>query len=199
MRATMYQVPCSEELLNASHLPLGVIVQPLADLDPEEAPIPVVDVTKTGPARCTRCAAYVNPFVRFLEGGRKMVCNICGHWSEVPADYFSNLDMNGRRLDIDMRPELRFGTCAFEVADMYCARPPSAVSYLFAIDVSFNAVQSGMLATFASAIKHYLYSGMFEIPQGSTVGFMTFDRAIQFYNMKVYSHMIFSLDLISFK
>jgi protein transport protein SEC24 len=93
--------------------------------------------------------------------------------------------MNGRRIDADLRPELKFGSCAFEVANEYCARPPLPVSYLFAIDVSYNSVHSGMVSTFASAIKHFLYSGQFEIPDGARVGFMTYDRSIHFYNMKV--------------
>lgn len=181
----MYNVPTTDEVLNASGIPFGIIIQPLADLDPEEAPIPVIDARATGPARCSRCAAYVNPFFTWAEGGRKSVCNICSHWSDVTPDYFSNLDMNGRRLDLEQRPELMYGSCEFEVQNEYCARPPKPVAYLFAIDVSFSSVQSGMLATFASSIKHYLYSGLFNLAPGSTFGFLTFDRAIQFYNMSV--------------
>jgi protein transport protein SEC24 len=185
MRSTLYSVPTTDDILSSSNIPFGLIVQPLADLDPEEAPMPVVDSRQSGPARCSRCAAYVNPFFRFVEGGRKSVCNICQHWSDVSPDYFSNLDMNGRRLDIAQRPELMFGSCEFEVQNEYCARDPQPCNYLFAVDVSWNSVQSGMLATFASSIKHYLYSGNFTIPPGSRFGFLTYDRAIQFYNMHV--------------
>lgn len=101
----------------------------------------------------------------------------------VPASYFSNLDMNGRRIDLQQRAELLFGSCEFAVQDLYCARPPKAVSYLFAVDVSWNAQKSGMLQTWASALKHFLYSGQYTLPEGARVGIITFDRAIHFYNL----------------
>ncbi len=93
--------------------------------------------------------------------------------------------MNGRRIDLNQRPELLYGSCEFAVQDQYCARPPTPVSYLFAVDVSWNAIQSGMVATFASALKYYLYSGAFMIPKGAKIGIMTYDRAVQFYNLHV--------------
>lgn len=40
-----------------------------------------------------------------------------------------------------------------------------------------------MLFTFISAIRHFLYSGQFKLPQGATVGFMTFDKVLHFYNL----------------
>ncbi|KAI8910290.1 Sec23/Sec24 trunk domain-containing protein [Gorgonomyces haynaldii] len=183
MRSTLYNIPTSDDVAKLSSIPLGLIVQPLADLDPQEAPLSVVDFGKPGPCRCSRCNAYVNPFFRFLDGGRRFMCNICQHTNEVSADYFSNLDMNGRRVDINERPELKFGSCEFAVYDQYCARPAVPLSYLFVIDVSWNAIQTGMLATFASSIKHYLYSGAFRWPEGALVGFITFDKSLHFYNL----------------
>jgi protein transport protein SEC24 len=91
--------------------------------------------------------------------------------------------MNGRRIDVAQRPELMFGSCEFAVGGQYCARPPTPVSYLFVVDVSWNAVQSGMIATFASSLKHFLYSGQFQLPAGARVGIVTFDRSVHFYNL----------------
>ncbi|KAJ2995947.1 COPII coat Sec23p-Sfb3p heterodimer component [Globomyces sp. JEL0801] len=184
IRSTMYNIPTTSDVLKSSHIPFGIVIQPLADLAPEEAPIPVVDFGKSGPPRCSRCKAYVNPHFRFLSGGRTFTCNLCGMSNEVPQEYFSNLDMNGRRVDYNYRPELQFGSCEFSVQDEYCARTPLPVSYLFAIDVSWNSIQSGMLATFASALKFYLYSGHYSLPKGSKIGILTFDRGIHFYNLK---------------
>jgi protein transport protein SEC24 len=93
--------------------------------------------------------------------------------------------MNGRRIDINHRPELLFGSCEFAVQDQYCARNPTPASYLFLVDVSLNAVQSGMVVTFASSLKHFLYSGQFQLPKGAKVGIITFDRTLQFYNLNV--------------
>lgn len=75
--------------------------------------IPVIDFGESGPVRCERCKAYVNPFMQFIEGGRKFTCNLCKFTTDVPAQYFSNLDMSGRRVDLQYRPELQFGSVEF--------------------------------------------------------------------------------------
>ncbi|KAL2917952.1 COPII coat Sec23p-Sfb3p heterodimer component [Polyrhizophydium stewartii] len=183
IRSTLYNIPATEDMLNTSQLPFGLVIQPLAEIDRGDTQVPFVDFGESGPVRCNRCKAYVNPFFIFVQGGRKFVCNMCNFENEVPTEYFSNLDMNGRRVDVESHPELLHGSCDFAVYKEYCARPPKPVSYLFAIDVSFNSVRSGMLATCTSAIKHFLYSGEYSLPAGATVGFITFDRGVHFYNL----------------
>ncbi|KAJ1562869.1 COPII coat Sec23p-Sfb3p heterodimer component [Cladochytrium tenue] len=36
MRLTTYHIPCTEELLTTSNLPMGAVIQPMADLAPDE-------------------------------------------------------------------------------------------------------------------------------------------------------------------
>ena len=33
--------------------------------------------------------------------------------NEVPDEYYANLDMSGKRIDLDLRPELKHGTVDF--------------------------------------------------------------------------------------
>lgn len=49
----------------------------------------------------------------------------------VPTQYFSQLDMNGKRLDLAQRPELLKGQVDFEAGPEYCLRPPMFPTYLF--------------------------------------------------------------------
>ena len=42
----------------------------------------IVDNGPNGPVRCNRCKAYMNPFMQFIDGGRRFLCNICSHSSE---------------------------------------------------------------------------------------------------------------------
>ena len=37
----------------------------------------LVDHGASGPIRCNRCKAYMNPFARFIDGGRQYLCPIC--------------------------------------------------------------------------------------------------------------------------
>ncbi|CAG8524509.1 10789_t:CDS:10 [Ambispora leptoticha] len=183
MRLTLYSIPNTEELLQTSHLPLGVVLQPLAKLRNDEASIQTVDFGENGPVRCRRCKSYINPWVIFLDGGQRYICNMCQFSNEVPPEYFCNLDMSGRRADLDQRPELKFGTVEFTAPKEYWARPPSPVSHIFAIDVSWNAIKSGMLVKCVEAIQDILYNTPNSIPQGGKIGIITFDKDIHFYNL----------------
>lgn len=183
IRSTLYCLPATEDGLKLSSLPLGLVIQPMADLADSEQPVPIVDFLKDGPIRCNRCATYINPHFRFIDGGRLFTCNMCGHSNQVPTDYFCNLDMSGTRLDIQSRPELTNGTCDFLVQNEYCARPPVPLSHIFCVDVSWSSINSGMLYTFTNAIRSFLYSGEFKHPDGMRVGFITFDKTVHFYNL----------------
>ncbi|KAJ3125731.1 Protein transport protein Sec24C [Nowakowskiella sp. JEL0407] len=185
-RMTTYNIPCTDELANNSLVPMGMIVQPLADLGYGENPIPVVDFGEQGPVRCGRCRGYINVFVMFTDGGRKFTCNLCQFENTVAPEYFANLDMNGRRVDIDRHPELMFGTVEFVATKEYCARPPEPASYIFAIDVSWTAVQSGMLRTAVEALKNFLYGNPERggLPPSCRIGIMTYDSTIHFYNLR---------------
>ncbi|KAJ1937950.1 COPII coat Sec23p-Sfb3p heterodimer component, partial [Kickxella alabastrina] len=182
VRLTMNNIPKTAELLKSSHLPMGMIVQPLADLAPSEDPVKLIDFGEEGPIRCLRCKTYINPHMVFINGGKSFVCNMCRHENDVPDDYFCNLDMMGRRLDREMRPELRNGTVEFVATKDFITRAPTPASFVFAIDVTWNAVQSGMVAQAAAALKSALYSGL-GLPVGTKVGIITFDRSAHFYSL----------------
>ena len=44
----------------------------------------VVDFGEMGPVRCLKCKAYMNPFMRFIDGGKQFVCNLCGALCSCP-------------------------------------------------------------------------------------------------------------------
>lgn len=76
IRASTYAVPESQELTRACRIPLGVVVQPFAQSQSED-PIPLVDFQTSGPPRCSRCRAYINPWCAFSHGGSRWTCNLC--------------------------------------------------------------------------------------------------------------------------
>ena len=104
------------------------------------------------------------------------------HLNQVPGEYFCNLDGNGVRRDIEERPELSRGTVEFIAPQEYMVRPPQPPVYLFVIDVSYAAVQSGMVAVSCQTIR----SCLDRLPGGSRtrIGFITFDATVHFYNLK---------------
>ncbi len=56
-------------------LPFGAVVHPLAD--PQD--VPVIGLDNGGIVRCKRCRTYINPFVRWSDGGR-CSCGMPAGW-----------------------------------------------------------------------------------------------------------------------
>ncbi|KAJ1256697.1 hypothetical protein BS78_K333200 [Paspalum vaginatum] len=182
MRCTVNQIPCTGDLLTTSAMPLALMVQPFALPHPSEEPIQLVDFGEMGPIRCSRCKAYINPFMRFVDQGRHFICNLCGFRNDTPRDYMCNLGPDGRRRDADERPELCRGTVEFVATKEFLVRDPMPAVYFFLIDVSMNAVQTGATAAACSAIAQAIS----DVPEGprTMVGIATFDSAIHFYSLK---------------
>ena len=209
-RLTLNNIPASSDALTVTGLPLGLILQPLAPLQAGETPIPVLDFGDVGPPRCRRCRAYINPFMVFRAGGNKLVCNMCTFPNDVSPEYFAPTDPTGVRVDRAQRPELTTGTVEYLVPKEYWAKEPVGLRWLFVIDVSQDAVDKGFLAAFCEGILNALYGDDNEdkdenensngetnpkrtIPVGSKVGFITYDKAMHYYNCSVFRPLIPSL------
>ncbi|KAF2664471.1 Sec23/Sec24 family protein [Microthyrium microscopicum] len=189
-RLTLTHIPASQEVLTSTGLPLGLVIQPLAPLQEGEKEIPVLDFGDTGPPRCRRCRAYINPFMTFKSGGNKFVCNMCTFPNDTPMDYFSPTDPSGTRVDRPQRPELCLGTVEFVVPKEYWSKPPVPIRILFLIDVTEESVNKGFLTAFSDGIMNALYGGTSDgddektsLPKGAKVGIVTYDKAMHFYNI----------------
>ncbi|TID22058.1 M-phase inducer phosphatase [Venturia nashicola] len=193
-RLTMTHIPSSAEALASIGLPLGLTLQPLAPLQEGESAIPVLDFGDSGPPRCRRCRAYINPFMTFKSGGNKYICNLCTFPNDTPMEYFAPTDPSGVRVDRQQRPELTLGTVDFLVPREYWTKEPVPMRWLFLIDVTEEAVNKGYLDGVCEGIMSALYSGQSKevdengeakptLPQGTKVGIVTFDKQMHFYNL----------------
>lgn len=182
MRASLNSVPQGADILKASSLPFVVIINPLAPPENGDSPLEVVDHGPAGPLRCSGCKAYVCPYMRWAEGGRKMECCFCGASTTVPPEYFSHISGDGTRRDKDERPELCRGSVEFEVAGEYLVRPPVPPTFFFLIEVTVGALSSGATATVCASVAQLLD----ELPGGerARVGIATFDSSVHFYAPK---------------
>ncbi|XP_028403896.1 protein transport protein Sec24C-like isoform X2 [Dendronephthya gigantea] len=189
MRSTLYNIPNNQDVLKASGVPFAVSITPLAESLREENPLQLVDHGANGPVRCNRCKAYMNPFMQFIDGGRRFLCNICSYSSEVPQEYFSHLDHQGLRVDIYQRPELCLGSYEYVATADYCKnqKPPEPPAYIFMIEASYQSIQSGMLRILMREIPALLEKLPKMPGQNSSsvkVGFVTYNSTLHFYNVK---------------
>lgn len=131
----------------------------------------------------------------------------------MSPDYFCNLDANLMRLDHLQRPELNKGTIDFvlDAAEEYWAqnppphiaqpyasvegppkgrRAPAPLDYVFAFDVSTQAVVSGFLKASCDALKNILFGSsdaenVTVFPPASRMGIATFNDTLHFYSFAV--------------
>uniref|UniRef100_A0A5F9DIH8 SEC24 homolog C, COPII coat complex component n=1 Tax=Oryctolagus cuniculus TaxID=9986 RepID=A0A5F9DIH8_RABIT len=178
IRCTSYNIPCTSDMAKQAQVPLAAVIKPLARLPPEEASPYVVDHGESGPLRCNRCKAYMCPFMHCVNDG--MVCF---------SRYFQHLDHTGKRVDAYDRPELSLGSYEFLATVDYCKNNkfPSPPAFIFMIDVSYNAIRTGLVRLLCEELKSLLdflprEGGAEE--SAVRVGFVTYNKVLHFYNVK---------------
>ncbi|KAI4798131.1 hypothetical protein KUCAC02_022260 [Chaenocephalus aceratus] len=173
-RSTLSSIPQTQALLNKARLPLGLLLHPFRDL--QQLPV----IMSNTIVRCRSCRTYINPFVTFLDQ-RRWKCNLCYRVNDVPDEFMYN-PVTRSYGEPHKRPEVQNATVEFIASSDYMLRPPQPAAYLFVLDVSHNAVESGYLKYFCES----LLDNMDKLP-GDTrtrVGFLSFDSTIHFYNLQ---------------
>ncbi|KAH9939470.1 protein transporter SEC24 [Amylocystis lapponica] len=178
-RCTLNAIPVSNSLLNKSKIPLALIVTPYRSLKEGDDPVPLV--TDTVIARCRRCRTYINPYVQFIDGGNRWRCCMCNMSNEVPQ-LFDWDQVRNQPGDRWARAELNHAVVEFVAPTEYMVRPPQPAVYIFLIDVSHAAIQSGMVATATRTILENLD----RIPNEDArtkVAIVAFDVSLYFFSM----------------
>ncbi|KAF8843924.1 hypothetical protein BDN67DRAFT_1066584 [Paxillus ammoniavirescens] len=178
-RCTLNAIPTTSSLLNKSKIPLGLVITPYRTTKEGEPQVPVVIDTVI--ARCRRCRTYINPYVQFIDGGNRWRCCMCNMSNEVPQlfDWDQARNQPGDRW---ARDELNHSVVEFVAPTEYMVRPPQPAVYVFLIDVSHTAVQSGMVATATRTILENLE----RIPNEddrTKVAFLAFDTSLYFFSV----------------
>ncbi|XP_035522707.1 protein transport protein Sec24A [Morone saxatilis] len=173
-RSTLTSIPQTQALLNKAKMPLGLLLHPFKDL----SQLPVV--TSSTIVRCRSCRTYINPFVSFLDQ-RRWKCNLCYRVNDVPEEFMYN-PVSRSYGEPHKRPEVQNATIEFIAPSEYMLRPPQPAVYLFVLDVSHNAVETGYLNVFCQSLLDNINA----LPGDSRtkVGFITFDSTIHFYNLQ---------------
>jgi protein transport protein SEC24 len=126
----------------------------------------------------------VNPFIRFIENGQKWICNFCGDINPTDNYYYSPLTNMGVRQDYEDRVELKQGSVDFIASNEYMNRPPMPPTYVFVIDVSKPAVDTGYLNVCCSTIKSIIETSLLPGGERTRIAFLTYDSAVHFYNLR---------------
>ncbi|XP_061116556.1 protein transport protein Sec24C [Conger conger] len=183
MRCTSYSFPSDGTTAQLSHLPLGVILTPLAKLEKEERPLPVCPGTAERGAvpGCSGCGAYMCTFMAWQDCGQRFSCPFCGKLTEVSWQCYQPADGRGRRTDAGCKPELSVGS--YDVLELNTGQ---AAGLLLALDVSPPAMKSGHLGLLCQQLRSFLSSLAREEGGGQSdlrVGLMTYDSRLHLYDL----------------
>ncbi|KAG8200765.1 hypothetical protein JTE90_006348 [Oedothorax gibbosus] len=172
-RSTLTKVPDTSSLLSKSRLPFGILIHPFKDAKS----LSVIQCNTI--VRCRNCRTYINPFVSFVDQ-RRWKCNLCFRLNDLPEEFLYDPSSKSYG-EPSRRPEIKNATIEFIAPSDYMLRPPQPAVYLFLLDVSHGAIETGYLRTFCQVLLENLDN----LPGDSRtrVGFITFDGSIHFYNL----------------
>ncbi|CAH2107646.1 unnamed protein product [Euphydryas editha] len=172
-RCTVNRIPENNSLLQKSRLPLGILIHPFKDLNH----LPVIQCTTI--VRCRACRTYINPFVYFVDS-KRWKCNLCYRVNELPEE-FQYDPLSKSYGDPSRRPEIKSATIEFIAPSEYMLRPPQPAVYLFLLDVSQIARESGYLQVVCEVLKKNLD----QLPGDARtqIGFICYDAHVHYYLM----------------
>ncbi|KAM9331260.1 protein transport protein Sec24B [Gastrophryne carolinensis] len=173
-RCTLTNIPQTQALLNKAKLPLGLLLHPFKSK-------PRIPTISTGSiVRCRSCRTYINPFVSFIDQ-RRWKCNLCYRVNDVPEEFMYN-PVTRSYGEPHKRPEVLNSSVEFIASSDYMLRPPPPAVYLFVLDVSYNAIESGYLQYFSQSLLENL--DRLRGDSRTKIGFITFDNTVHFYNLQ---------------
>ncbi|KAL7302521.1 hypothetical protein TKK_0005162 [Trichogramma kaykai] len=172
-RCTLTKIPDSNSLLQKSRLPLGILIHPFKDLNH----LPVIQSVTI--VRCRSCRTYINPFVFFMDS-KRWRCNLCFKINELPEEFLYDPATKAYG-DPTRRPEVRSSTIEFIAPGEYMLRPPPPAVYIFILDVSKLACDSGYL----TVVCRILQEEMSNLPGDSRtqIGIIGVNSAVHFFGM----------------
>ncbi|KAK6464420.1 protein transport protein SEC24 [Scheffersomyces coipomensis] len=178
-RSTLNVIPNSSSLLKKSKLPLALIVNPYNALKYEDENVPITSDSTV--SRCRRCKGYINPFITLVENGRRWRCNFCNLLNDIPHA-FEYDEINGQRKNKFERVELNHAVVEFNAPREYMSKPPQPIVYTFIIDVSVNAIRSGLTRTITRTILESL-DRIPNVHQTVRVAFIGVDSSLHFFKL----------------
>lgn len=181
LRPTVTKLPANVDTLKDSGVVIGLNINPLNS----SVEIPVIKYNDDEEIpRCPTCKSYINPFLTWIEGGEKWICNMCKSKNVTLPYFYEALDKSGQRKDKGVRPEISNGSYEFYASRSFIGqdKPLMKPLFIFAIDVSLASSQSGYLTSVVEGIKQSIRDGI-PYEENTKVAIITYDTAVHFYNL----------------
>ena len=175
--------PKDSKTLSQLSIPMSISLCPMKNTGEE---LPYVNYGENNIPRCPNrnCRGYMNPFIKFIEGGEKWVCNLCGQINDTEDYYYSDVDKNGIRLDVNEKPELCCGSYEFYANKSYWkkGKGPTESFYILAFETSTGAIDNGFFTACIESIKDVINNESFYNGNKVKISIITYNTGIDFYS-----------------
>ena len=175
--------PKDTKTLSQLSIPMSIALSPMKNTGEE---LPLIDYKENNIPRCPNrnCRAYMNPFVKFIQGGEKWLCNLCGQINDTEEYYYSDVDKNGIRLDINDKPELCCGSYEFVTNKSYWkkGKDPTEAFFIFVFETSKGAIENGFFTACIESVKEAINNEIFYNGKKIKISIMTYSSGIDFYS-----------------
>ncbi|CAG9334409.1 unnamed protein product [Blepharisma stoltei] len=160
MRFTSTMCASKKSLQKSLGIPLALIYQPLAEQQPNDSKIPLIE---REPYRCAKCLAYLSPFMCFEYD--YWLCGVCKTKQRLPSEYINSI------------PEKSLGT--YE----YCLSGNSINDenpvFFFCLERTKESFENGMFQHVLLSIKCLL--DYMQFPDKTSIGILVFHSAVYYY------------------
>lgn len=181
-RVTSDCFPRVRKAQKSTRLPLCAVIMPYSSVYPADSFPTAHYGTGNEVFRCESCHAYINPFTEFLADGSNYRCNLCRKTHKTPDCHYAELDkVTNERIDKNERIELFCGLFDIKAGTDYMARPPMPPTYLFLVDVSKDAVASGMLDFFVIVLNDAINNQKLPGDSRAQIAIFTYDSQLHYY------------------
>lgn len=164
-RCTLQAIPSKSDTQLKCQIPLAVIMEPARVENP-----PTLDFSHSSIPRCEKCEAYLSCFCTLSSDKKKWRCALCNAENKFSQKYLSSFS--------SFR-ELSSSVYDMKAPHTYVQRQQIMKSYLFLIDVSKEAVESGFSQQFTKSIK----SSIDTLPEYSSITIITYDKYVTLYDL----------------
>lgn len=172
----MNSVPCSEDILNKTRLPLAILMHPFRDL----ANLQIIRSKKIVRCRTLSCRAYLNPFVVFSDQ-KRWKCNLCQRMNELTDDFLFDESLSVY-IEPQKRAEVKLATVEYIAPREYSIKTSQVLVYVFLVDISTNATR-GLYRNTLNRILNTLDELLDSLPGRELAKFalIGYDSHIHFY------------------
>ena len=125
--------------------------------------------------------AYLNPFVKFINGGEKWIFNFYGQINNTEEYYYSDIGKNRERLNNNQKEE--FSNCSYEFMANRWKKGKTPTEAMFLFNWNFNrGIDNRFFTVCIESVKDTISNEIFSIGNYLKISIIIYNLSVDFYS-----------------